>query len=155
METNRTLLMSRSNPIMRKSDNPISRRDFLKLATLGAGALAFRPFAKQDLSEFPQADQLGRITVGKVDVFMRPDANSQILGALYEDNVIPWIRESVGIKPGRINQRWIETPYGFVWGGNAQPVWNQPNIAVTNLPSTSLGHGMWVEVTIPLRGLGS
>ncbi|MBI5354032.1 MAG: twin-arginine translocation signal domain-containing protein [Chloroflexi bacterium] len=65
------------NPIVRKSHNPISRRDFLKLAALGAGAIAFRPFAKQDLSEFPQSDHLGRVTVGKVDVFVRPDANSR------------------------------------------------------------------------------
>lgn len=134
---------------MRKSKTPISRRDFLKLATLGAGALAFRPFEKTVLPEFPQADKLGRITVGKVDVFMHPDANSQIIGALYEDNVVPWIRESVGIMPGRINQRWVETPYGFIWGGNLQPVWNKPNIVVTNLPATSLGQGMWVEVTVP------
>ena len=137
------------NPIVRKSHNPISRRDFLKLAALGAGAIAFRPFANQDLPEFPQADQLGRITVGKVDVFVRPDANSQIIGALYEDNVVPWIRESVGSMPGRINQRWVETPYGFIWGGNLQPVYNQQNAAMDTLPSTSLGQGMWVEVTIP------
>jgi len=134
---------------MRKSYNPISRRDFLKLAALGAGAIAFRPFAKQDLPEFPQSDLLGRVTVGKVDVFIRPNANSQIAGALYEDNVVPWIRETVGPMPGRINQRWVETPYGFIWGGNVQPVFNQPNIAVTNLPTTSLGQGMWVEVTVP------
>ncbi len=27
---------------------------------------------------------------------MRPYANSQIVGALYEDNVAPWIRETFG-----------------------------------------------------------
>ncbi len=137
------------NLIVRKSYNPISRRDFLKLASLGASAIALRPFAKLDLPEFPQADLLGRVTVGKVDVFVRPDANSQIIGALYEDNVVPWLRESVGIMPGRINQRWVETPYGFIWGGNLQPVYNQPNVAMDTLPFTSLGIGMWVEVTIP------
>ena len=84
-----------------------SRRDFLKLAALSAGALAFRPFAKPALREYTQADQLGRITVGKMDVFARPDANSQIVGALYEDNVVPWIRETVGSMPGRINQRFV------------------------------------------------
>ncbi|MBM3182268.1 MAG: L,D-transpeptidase [Chloroflexi bacterium] len=126
-----------------------SRRDFLKLAALSTGALAFRPFAKLALREYTQADQLGRITVGKMDVFARPDANSQIVGALYEDNVVPWIRETVGSMPGRINQRFVETPYGFVWGGYVQPVWNQPNAPVTSLPQTSLGQGMWVEVSVP------
>jgi len=51
--------------------------------------------------------------------------------------------------PGRINQRFVETPYGFVWGGQLQPVLNQPNVPVTSLPATSLGQGMWVEVTVP------
>ena len=127
----------------------ISRRDFLKLVALGTGALAFRPFSRFALTEFPQADKLGRNAVGKMDLYARPDASSQIVGALYEDNIVPWIREVVGSMPGRINQRFVETPNGFVWGGYIQPVWNKPNIPVTNLPTTSLGPGMWVEVTIP------
>ena len=135
--------------LSRSRSSPLSRREFLKLAVLGAGALALRPLAKLTLPDFPQADKLGRVTVGKVDVFARPDANSQIVSALYEDGVVPWIREMVGPMPGRMNQRWVETPHGFAWGGNIQPVWNQPNVPVTNLSATSLGQGMWVEVTVP------
>lgn len=127
----------------------LTRQNFLKLATLGAGALALRPLTKLDLPEFPQAERLGRVTVGKVDVFLRPDANSQIVGALYEDQIVSWIRETVGSMPGRINQRWVETPYGHIWGGQVQTVWNQPNAPVQSLPATSLGEGMWVEVTVP------
>ncbi len=127
----------------------LSRRDFLKLAALSAGALALRPLAKLNLPKFPQAGRLGRVTVGKVDVYTRPDANSQIVSALYEDQVVPWLREFVGFMPGRINQRWVETPYGFVWGGQVQPVANEPNTPVASLPTTSLGQGMWVEVTVP------
>ncbi len=126
-----------------------SRRDFLKLAAISAGTLAFNPFRKLGLPEFPQANKLGRITVGKMDVYSRPDSNSQIIGALYEDNIVPWIREVVGSMPGRINQRFVETPNGFIWGGYVQPVWNRPNVPVTALQSTSLGQGMWVEVTVP------
>ncbi|HPP64447.1 MAG TPA: L,D-transpeptidase [Anaerolineales bacterium] len=133
-----------------KSNSPrLSRRDVLKLAALGAGALALRPLTKLDLPEFSQAEWLGRVTVGKVDVYTRPDANSQIVSALYEDQVVPWLREFVGFMPGRINQRWVETPYGFVWGGQVQPVANEPNTPVASLPTTSLGQGMWVEVTVP------
>ncbi len=132
-----------------KNSRDLSRRDFLKLAALGAGTLALRPLNATAASDFPQADRLGRITVGKMDVYARPDASSQIVGALYEDSVFPWIREVVGSMPGRINQRFVETPYGFVWGGFAQPVRNRPNVPVASLPQTSLGLGMWVEVTIP------
>ncbi|NOH02596.1 MAG: twin-arginine translocation signal domain-containing protein [Chloroflexi bacterium] len=61
--------------------NPrFSRRDFLKLAVLGAGALAFRPVVKTALPEFPQAERLGRITVGKMDVYARPDATGRVSG---------------------------------------------------------------------------
>ena len=134
---------------MSGNNHNFSRRDFLKLAALSTGALAFRPFAKLALPEFPQADKLGRITVGKMDVFATPDGTSQPIGALYEDNLVPWIREVVGSMPGHINQRFVETPKGFVWGGYVQPTWNQPNAPVTSLPQTSLGQGMWVEVTVP------
>ncbi len=127
----------------------LSRRDFLKLAALSAGALALRPLAKLKLPKFPQAERLGRVTVGKVDVFARPDANSLIVGALYEDQVVPWIREFVGYMPGRINQHWVETPAGFLWGGQVQSVANRPNASVASFPTTSLGQGMWVEVTVP------
>lgn len=127
----------------------INRRDFLKLAALGTGALAFRPLNKLSLPVFPQSDRLGRIAVGKMDVFARPDGSGQPIGALYEDQVVPWVYEVVGSMPGRTNQRFVQTPNGYVWGGYLQPVWNKPNAPVTSLPTTSMGSGMWVEVTVP------
>ena len=101
----------------------------------------FVHFKDLSLPEFPQGDKLGRITVGKMDVFATPDASGQPIGALYEDNLVPWIREVVGSMPGRVNQRFVETPNGFIWGGYVQPVRNQPNVPITNLPATSLGPG--------------
>ena len=132
---------------------PFSRRDFLKLTASGAAALALRPFSPTQLVQFPDAEKLGRITVGKMDLKARPNENSQTVGALYEDAIIPWLREVIGPHPGRINQRWIETPDGYVWGGYVQPVYNKPNIPVTILPQTSLVQGMWVEVTVPYADL--
>lgn len=127
----------------------ITRREFLKLTALSTGALAFNPFNRLVLPDFPEADKLGRITVGKMDLFATPDGSGQPIGALYEDNLVPWLREWVGSMPGRINQRFVETPNGFVWGGYVQPVWNKPNAPVSSLPTTSLGQGMWAEVTVP------
>ncbi|MGZ9225291.1 MAG: twin-arginine translocation signal domain-containing protein, partial [Anaerolineales bacterium] len=129
--------------------HPLTRRDFLKIVALGAGTLAFRPFVWLGLPELQLSELTGRITIGKVNVYARPNANSQILGVLYEDQVVSWIREVVGSMPGRINQRWIETSYGYVWGGSLQPVHNLPNLPLNTLPSTSPGSGMWVEVTVP------
>ncbi|HBG74700.1 MAG: hypothetical protein A2X25_11755 [Chloroflexi bacterium GWB2_49_20] len=134
---------------MNNSIARLTRRDFLKLSGLSLGGLALRSFDRTLLPEFPPEKLLGRITVGRMDIKTRPDADSQTAGVLYEDAVIPWLRETVGSQPGRINQRFVETSDGFIWGGYVQPVQNQLNDPLTKLPMTSLGAGMWVEVTVP------
>ena len=103
------------------------------------------------LPEFPDADRLGRVAVGMVELKQRPDPESPTLGVLYEDAVLPWLREVSGVKPAYIfnNQRWLETPQGFIYGPYVQPVWNRPNQPVEQLPPSSRGPGMWVEVTVP------
>src|SRR3990172_3514402 len=131
----------------------LSRRDFLKLTSMGVRSLALLPFRAPYLLQFPDSEKLGRITVGKMDLKARPDANSQMVGAVYEDTIVPWLREVIGPQPGRINQRWVETPDGYIWGGYVQPVYNKPNVPITTIPQTSLGPGMWVEVTIPYADL--
>ncbi len=130
----------------------LSRRDALKLSGLGVGLFLTRPLQNFfQLSEFPVAERLGRVAVGKVDVKLRPDPDSQIVGALYEDAVLPWIREVVGERPAYIfnNQRWVETPQGYIYGPYLQPVENHPNSPVANLSAYSMGNGMWAEVTVP------
>jgi hypothetical protein len=127
-----------------------TRRDFLKIASLGLGALGLRPW--QGLispANFPEAERLGRVVAGKGEIKIRPDAGSQTVGVLYEDDVIPWLRETTGPQPYRVNQRWVETPDGYIWSPHVQPVKNQPNHPVQALPKTSLGAGMWVEVGVP------
>lgn len=134
-----------------------SRRDFLKLAALGVGGLSLRglplPGLERALTlpEFPSAERLGRIAVGMVELKQRPDLESPTLGVLYEDAVLPWLRETTGARPAYIfnNQRWVETPQGFIYGPYVQPVFNRPNLPVDQLPPSSRGAGMWVEVTVP------
>ena len=128
----------------------LTRRDFLKLVALGMGSLTFRPWARfQAPPAFPAGDLLGRVTVGKVDVKAAPDVDSQTVSALYEDAVVPWLKEWVGKNPNRSNQRWVETPEGYIWSPYLQPVRNLPNSPLTSLPETNLGPGLWVEVSIP------
>ncbi|HSQ26194.1 MAG TPA: L,D-transpeptidase [Anaerolineales bacterium] len=130
----------------------LSRRDVLKLTGLGVGAFLARPLDYLfQLPQFPQADRLGRVTVGRVDIKARPDPESQTVGVLYEDAVLPWIREVTGVRPSYIfnNQRWVETPQGFIYGPYLQPVHNRPNTPAEDLPASSLGKGMWAEVTVP------
>lgn len=116
----------------------VSRRDFLKISGAGLAGLSFRllpsPFA---LPEFPLAERLGRVAVGSVELKIRPDPESQTVGTLYEDAVVPWLREVSGAIPAYIfnNQRWVETPDGYIYGPYLQPVLNQPNEPVESLPS--------------------
>jgi lipoprotein-anchoring transpeptidase ErfK/SrfK len=127
----------------------LTRRDILKLAALSLGGLALRPLGRLfRLQDFPQAERLGRIFV-KVDVKARPDYDSETVKSFYDDAVVPWLREVAGRHPYRFRQRWAETPEGYIWASDVQPVRNQRNQPVTALPETSLGAGMWVEVSVP------
>lgn len=101
------------------------------------------------LPDFPQSERLGRVNVGMVKIKARPDEDAQTVGRLYEDAVVPWLREVVGHKQYYINQRWVETPEGYIYAPYLQPVKNLPNAPAENLYETSLGQGMWVEVTVP------
>jgi len=129
-----------------------SRRDVLKLAALGLGSYALYPVS---LYEFPDFERLGRVCVGKVELKARPDRDSQTVQTLYSDAVVPWHREIVG-RPYSIyaaNLRWVETTNGYIWAPHLQPVRDNLNQIVDTLPETSLGPGMWVEVTVPLVDL--
>lgn len=145
---------------------PLTRGEFIKLAglSLGSLALSFDPSAdllqqtasgfqhrslasaRSKLAEFPQAERLGRVLGGKVEVKARPDDESPTVKELFEDTVVIWLHELVGSRPLWNHQRYVETPEGYIYSPNLQPVRNQPNSPLTTLP---VPEGMWVEVTVP------
>jgi hypothetical protein len=132
----------------------LTRRNFLRLAGAGLGSMAFgsmRPL-RLSLTDFPQYERLGRVAIqGKVELKAQPDQSSQTLGVLYEDAVLPWLKETAAknLDYNNINQRWVETPDGFLNSRNIQPVRNILNQPVSELQQTSIGNGMWAEVTVP------
>ena len=136
---------------MPNAPRTLSRRDFLKLAGLGAGTMALRPFRRGlFLPDFPASDRLGRnSTGGKIPIKTRPEAASTTIKEVYEDTVFPWLRETNADAPdyNRINQRWVETPDGFVYASYLQPCRNLPNTPLTAIPDGK--PGFWAEVTIP------
>jgi hypothetical protein len=129
----------------------ITRREFLKLSALSLGGLTFHSWNKRlpAIEEFPQSERLGRVGWYSVDLKERPDHESKTLGVLYEDTVVPWLRETVGSRPFRNNQRYVETPQGYIWSGDIIPVRNELNKPLTSFPQTGEEVGMWVEVTVP------
>ena len=137
--------MDKSNTLNPQKAN---RRDFINLSVLAAGSAILKPWTYSTLMEdFPEADRLGRIAVGRVDIKIRPDYDAPTIGIYYEDAVVPWIREVIGKWPFRNNQRWVETPDGYIWGPNVQPVNNLPNPPIEGIPDSM--DGIWVEVTVP------
>ncbi len=133
-----------------------SRRDFLKVAGVGLGALAFKPFDLESfytpkrLPQFPNSEIIGRILNPDVPVRSRPNndpiLNTQI-GALPADTLIPWTREVIGTVVALTNQKYLETPQGYIWSSVVQPTRNLPNTPITEIPAGQ--SGFWAEVTVP------
>ncbi len=135
------------------SKTKLSRREFLQLSALGLGSLALGPRLPRQrplsgLPDFPEGEMLGR-AISSIPLRVRPDADSAVVRTLYEDEIFPVIRRVVGTNLYRVNQTWVETPEGYAWSPDVQPVFNQPNQPVRRLPETSLGEGMWAEVSVP------
>jgi lipoprotein-anchoring transpeptidase ErfK/SrfK len=139
------------NPIM--NQDSMSRRNFLKLFGIGITSLGINPkFYFNTGVEFPKYDRLGRVCIiGKVEIKTAPFEGSQTVGVLYEDAVVPWLRDVVAkeLNFNYFSQKWVETLDGYLYATNIQPVRNIPNKPIDVLLPTSAGEGMWAEVTVP------
>jgi len=139
------------NPIMNQES--LSRRNFIKLFGVGLVSIGAHPKLHFDTGVvFPDYEKLGRVCIiGKVEIKSAPYEGAQTVGALYEDAVVPWLRDVVAKEPNfnYFSQRWLETLDGFIYAANIQPVRNIPNNPIDGLLPTSMGEGMWAEVTVP------
>jgi lipoprotein-anchoring transpeptidase ErfK/SrfK len=154
---------------MTSSKRSLTRRDFLKLAGLGMGAVALRPWTLRlgtpqslhpqalALPDFPQGDLLGRNCTadtslqwgGTVPIMTQPSVTSTKVRDLHRDEVVTWLRELAGenIDLNIPNQRWVETPEGYIRSLYLQPCRNIPNTPLTALPAGQAG--FWAEMTVP------
>ncbi|MGB8981650.1 MAG: L,D-transpeptidase [Anaerolineales bacterium] len=142
----------------------LSRRDFLKIAGVSLGALAFTPYRMPDLDylsapkrlpEFPKSEIIGRVVENGIDLRSRatndPNLNTSI-GRLPADTLVEWGRQVVGnVIGGLSNQRYVETPQGFIYASVLQPTRNLPNTPITEMPAGQ--PGFWAEVTVPYVNL--
>ncbi len=146
---------------------PVSRRDFLKLAGLGVSAIVLRPVAyrlgmpqtgRAMLQvDFPQADLLGRNCTadtsmqwgGTIPIMTHPDVGSTKVRDAHRDEVFPWLKEvsAEKIDVNLPNQRWVETPEGYIHSLYLQPCHNLPNTPLSALPQGQAG--FWGEVSVP------
>jgi hypothetical protein len=138
----------------------LSRRDFLKIAGVGLGALAFRPpkgfnyeyfFAPKRLPQFPGSEIIGRVLENGIDLRSQPTNDEAVtvsLSKLAADTLVEWGRQVVGnVIGGLTNQRYVETPQGYIYSSVLQPTRNLPNTPLTEMPAGQ--KGFWAEVTVP------
>ena len=141
----------------------ISRRDFLKLSGAGLGALAFMP-AKgfnfdilfdelsrpRRLPQFPASEIIGRVVDPDIDLRSRPTHDPNLNSSIAElgaDTLVEWNREVIGnVIGGLNNQRYVETPNGYIYASVLQPTRNFPNTPITQMPAGQ--NGFWAEVTV-------
>ena len=134
-------------------EKKLTRRDILKQSILGVGAFTMAGImpAPKKLVDFPKADKLARVCVGRVDVKSKPSPDSKSVKILYEDAVLPWVKEVIGLpnlNRGK-SRRWVETPDGFIYAPDIQATRNLLNEPIKTLPQTGSGAGFWAEVTVP------
>jgi hypothetical protein len=131
----------------------LSRRDFLKSSMITAGAIFIKPgkIWQSSNAQWDTNAQLGRnCSGGMITMRAKPSIDSPKVKDLYEDEVVVWNQEVIGEAPlGVLSRRWVETPEGYLYAPNVQPVRNNPNEPLTSLPATSEGTGMWAEVSVP------
>jgi hypothetical protein len=125
----------------------ISRRDFLKIAGAGLGAMAFRPYRSdilqnfsqpKRLPEFPKSEIIGRVVDVGIDLRNSPlyDPNvNNTISELNADTLVEWGREVVGRVVGLTNQRYVETPQGYIYSSVLQPTRNLPNTPINEIPA--------------------
>jgi len=132
-----------------------SRRDFLKVAGVGLGAMAFNPLSRESfapvnsLPQFPEGELLGRV-IDTISLRSRPTTDELVaapIGTVYPDTMVVWGREVVGDAPGKTNQKFVETSQGYLYASAVQPVRNLPNVPLQAMPAGAAG--FWAEVTVP------
>jgi hypothetical protein len=141
----------------------LTRRDFLKLSGLGLaglGALSFDRFrgfdfetlsAPKRLPQFPNSPIIGRTVDPGIDLRNAPTNDPGLntsIAKLPADTLLEWNREVIGnVVLGLNNQRYVETPQGYVYASVLQPTRNLPNTPITEIPAGQ--PGFWAEVTVP------
>ena len=138
----------------------LSRRDFLKLAGMGLGALAFRPrrgfeleyfSMPKRLPQFPGSEIIGRVLENGIDLRSQPTNDETVNTSIAElpaDTLVEWGRQVVGnVIGGLTNQRYVETPQGYIYSSVVQPTRNLPNTPISEMSAGQ--SGFWAEVTVP------
>jgi lipoprotein-anchoring transpeptidase ErfK/SrfK len=90
-------------------------------------------------------ERLCRVTELEAALRSRPSPEAPVVGRVVLDDVLAVGQEVVGHGVYPHNHVWFETPQGFLWSSEAQPVRHAPNPVATSLPA----EGVWSEISVP------
>lgn len=121
----------------------LTRRNFLKLSTIGLTSLAFRP--NYTSGELADNDNLARVGTTSVSVYSQPDDKSSILFQRYRDEILNIYYEVISDKSPLYNPLWYR-----VWGGYIHCAHLQRVHVKLNPVPARLGDGLHpIEITVP------
>src|SRR3989338_398798 len=120
---------------------PISRRDFLKLGGLLAGA-AYLP-ANPPEEWLPHLNRLGR-AIRLIHVYDRPRLTANRVRAIESEGVFPIVAPVPGDEPN-YTPYWFRVADGFVYSGAVQPVQWRVQQPLIQLPRK----GVLGEISVP------
>jgi hypothetical protein len=121
----------------------LSRRDFLKVGSLGLAGLAIMPYSRKAIG-FDDSDVV-RVATTSVSVYSSPSDKATITGTWYKDDLVHIYEQVVADEP-EYNRIWYR-----VWGGYMHRARLQRVKTLLNAPLAALPEGqrMLAEVTVP------
>jgi lipoprotein-anchoring transpeptidase ErfK/SrfK len=121
-----------------------SRREFLRIAGLTLGTLAFTPLTLPP-GDSPDGQSLARATRFGIGVLDNPDPEAPLVRRLSRDEVVPVREEVIGPNGPSGNPRWFHLADGFAHTAYLQPVRDilNPPLGAIDAP------GRLAEVTVP------
>ena len=123
----------------------LSRREFLKLGSLGVGGSLLAPVFPPDEEAPFERPTLGRVTTTQVSVFSQPNDGSRIVRQLFRDRIVPIFEELTPPSGPAWNPHWYRIWGGYVHSAHIQLVHVRRQPVVESLPE-----GGWLgEITVP------
>lgn len=131
---------------MEYNDPQINRREFLKISGSAFAGIGLHSISSVlDIESIVPDIRLGR-TTRSMKYFDRPSFSGKELGFYNTDAVIEIIDEAIGDNEKKShNPIWFRTLDGWVHSSYVQPVRNELNEPIMNIPS----NGLLCEVTVP------
>jgi lipoprotein-anchoring transpeptidase ErfK/SrfK len=123
--------------------NPLTRRDFLKLSSLGLASL----FASPKFRLQPQlTNQQGRVIYDSIHTYDIPSFSGNITRKYWTDTIIPITEATIGDGEPDYNRVWYRIgDIGYAHSGGVQPVKTIPQNPVTDIPEG----GQLAEISVP------